>query len=179
MDVRLVEGPEAFDLPEWRKLFWSDPNRHIFAVPEYSRVWWDEFGAGKQLLTLAFYDPNPLALAPLMIDETSEGRRIRFVGGDDLTDYLGPLIAQPEEQPAVAESLLRCLRDEVGDWSCFKANCLPVPFGFAEWLIEAADRLGMPFSVEQPELTAVLPLPGAFEEYLETLPQKQRTRTAP
>lgn len=169
-----MEGERAFDLPQWRDLVMLDPNSHIFSTLEWNRLWWDSFGEGKRLVVVTFVDPDPVGLAALMIDDTDEGRRIRFLGGDDLTDYLGPLVAGPDHQGPVAEALLNYLSTDLDDWSYFDAKCLPVPFGFSEWFVEAADRLGMTFSVEMTEMTAVLPLPPTFDDYLASLTQKQR-----
>ena len=174
MDVRIAESAEAFDLPQWRELARLDPNGNIFFTPEWGRLWWDSFGEGKRLVVVTFVDPEPVGLAALMIDDTEDGRRIRFLGGDDLTDYLGPLVAGPDHQGPVAEALLSYLSKDLDDWSYFDAKCLPVPFGFSEWFVEAADRLGMTFSVEMTEMTAVLPLPPTFDDYLASLTQKQR-----
>lgn len=170
----MCETEEAFDLPEWRALAASDPHRTIFSLPEWSRSWWDEFGEGKKLFVLTFLDPEPIGLIPLVLDQVDRAVRVRFLGGDDLTDYLGPLSASDEHHPAIADLLVRFLLEEVGGWSYFLAKCLPVPFGFAEWLVEAADRLGMGFTLEQDELTAILPLPSSVDEYFEQLPRKDR-----
>lgn len=174
VDVKLTDTLDAFDLPEWRTLLKLDPNRHIFATPEWHRVWWEEFGAGKKLFVLTFLDPEPVGLAALMLDLPEEGGRLRFVGGDDLTDYLGPLSLGGEHHPAMAEALLTYLRDEIPGWSFLDAKCIPVSSGFSESLAEAAGRLGMGFAMRQEEVTAVLQLPDSFETYFERLPTKQR-----
>lgn len=174
MDVKVTDTAEAFDLPEWQSLVDADPNRHIFATPVWHRLWWGAFGEGKRLLVLTFLDPEPVGLAALMLDRPEEGGRLRFVGGDDLTDYLGPVSAGEKHHQAIAETLLAYLRDEIPQWAWFEARCLPVPFRFADWLVESADRLGLRFSLDQEELTAVLSLPDSFDEYLEGLPSKKR-----
>ena len=74
----------------------------------------------------------------------------------------------------MAQALLTYVRDKLGDWSYSDAKSMPVPFGFSEWLIEAADRLGVLSRLELHELTAVLALPSSFDEYLGGLPRKQR-----
>lgn len=174
MKIEVIEGEAVFDLPEWRALAQAEPNRHIFASPEWNRVWWEEFGSGKRLLTLVFRRESPLALASFIIDDTDAGRRLRFLGGDDLTDYLGPLVNSRDDQQRVAAGMLRWLKEELDDWSYLDAKCLPVPFGFAEWLVEAADSLGLEFSIELADMTAVLPLAASFDEYVERLHGKQR-----
>ena len=181
LEVNLTEGPQGFDLPEWQALLDGDPFRHIFATPEWSRVWWEEFGkdpAGtKRLLVLTFLDPDPIGLAPLVLDPMGpdpSGGTLSFLGGDDLTDYMGPISLGHERQPAIAEALLTYALERIPGWSCFDARCLPVPFGFAEWLVEAADRLGLPFKVDEHEMTAVLALPDSFDAYLQQLGNRRR-----
>src|ERR1700704_2571096 len=142
LDVKLTEGPEAFDLPEWPVLLERDPYRHIFATPEWSRVWWEEFGAGRRLLVLSFCDPDPVGLAPLVLDP--EAAVLSFLGGDDLTDYMGPISVGHESQRAIADTLLGYALEDIPSWCSFDARCPPVPFGFAEWLRRAAAPRGAP-----------------------------------
>jgi CelD/BcsL family acetyltransferase involved in cellulose biosynthesis len=172
--VKQEQVPGIFDSPLWRELLAADPNRHIFATPEWNRLWWEQFGEGQRALVLSFHDPDPVGLAAFTIDETPQGRRLRFMGGDDLTDYQGPLISQERYRRGVAETLLTYLSDELDDCDYLEAKCLPVPFGFSEWLVEAADRLGMQFELELHELTAVLALSDSWEEYLARLGKKKR-----
>lgn len=174
MDIKLVETPEAFDLPEWRLLVERDGSRHFFALPEWHRTWWEEFGSGKRLAVLIFLDPEPVGLAGLMIDSVNGRKRLRFLGGDDLTDYLGPVVPNKEKMPKVAHSLVDYLLGDLTDWDYFEAKALPVPFGFADWLAEAADSRHLSFSVSEEELTVVLPLPRSFDEYLASLTNKNR-----
>lgn len=175
MEIKSSEIGNAFDLPEWRSLLRADPNRHIFATPEWSRLWWDHFGEGRQSgLALTFYSPDPVALAALTIDQTDRGRRIRFLGGDDLTDYQGPLIAAEQYRAPVAETFLQHLVEDFDGWDYLEAKGLPVPFHFSEWLVEAASRMGLKFELELHELTAVLMLPATWAEYLGGLDSKKR-----
>lgn len=168
-------------MPEWRELLEADPNRHIFSTPEWNRLWWDRFGQGRQQgLVLTFSDtgsapaPGIVGLAALTIDQTEDGRRVRFLGGDDLTDYQGPLIASEQYRPAVAEAFITYLLNDFDDWDYLEAKGLPVPFHFSEWLVEAADRLKLEFELELHELTAVLMLPKTWDEYLAGLGKKKR-----
>lgn len=160
----LTEGPQAFDLPEWPRLLERDPYRHVFVTPEWCRVWWEEFGAERQLLVLSFNDPDPVGLAPLVLDP--ESAVLSFLGGDDLTDYMGPISEGHESQRAIADTLLAFCLDKVPGWCSLQGRCLPVPFSFAEWLVEAADRRKLPFQVDEHEMTAVLGLPDSFDAYL-------------
>jgi CelD/BcsL family acetyltransferase involved in cellulose biosynthesis len=174
METRREDFPVLLDSDIWRELLEADPNRHIFATPEWNRRWWEQFGQHQTAVVLSFADPDPVGLAALTVDDTPEGWRIRFMGGDDLTDYQGPLIKGELHRRGVAEAILHYLKDEFDDWDYLEAKCLPVPFGFSEWLVEAADRLGMGFELELHELTAVLALPDSKDAYLRGLAKKKR-----
>jgi CelD/BcsL family acetyltransferase involved in cellulose biosynthesis len=121
---------------------------------------------------LSFCDPEPVGLAPLVLDP--EAALLSFLGGDDLTDYMGPISEGHESQRAIADALLGYALDEIPTWCSFHARCLPVPFGFAEWLAEAADRRGLPFTMDEHEMTAVLSLPDSFDAYLDQLGRSRR-----
>lgn len=138
-------------------------------------MWWEEFGGGRQLRVLSFLDPEPVGLAALVVDPgAGDGGTLSFLGGEDLTDYMGPITAGHEHLRSVAEALVTYAVGEIGGWSTLDARCMPVPFGFAEWLVEAADRLGLAFEVDEHEMTAVLGLPSTFDGYLEQLGKGRR-----
>lgn len=176
MEVNAHPIRDAFDLPEWQKLLEADPNRHIFATSEWNRLWWNRFGEGRQEgVVLTFSDAGEtVGLAALTIDRTDRGRRVRFLGGDDLTDYQGPLVASEKDRPAVAEAFVRYLVETFDDWDYLEAKGLPVPFHFSEWLVETVDRMELEFELELHELTAVLMLPDSWESYLGGLGKKKR-----
>jgi CelD/BcsL family acetyltransferase involved in cellulose biosynthesis len=136
-DVRVHTTPDAFALPAWRELLGRDPARHVFATPEWHRVWWEEFAGDKELFVLELVrDGATAAIVPLYrkseragrLGETPEqpGRRVlRFVGGIDLTDYLGPICA-PEDRPAVAGALVAWLRSGEVGWDELDAHNMPL-----------------------------------------------------
>ena len=51
-DISLDCTERCFDLPAWRELLESDPDRHIFATPRWAKLWWEEFRTGKDLFLL-------------------------------------------------------------------------------------------------------------------------------
>lgn len=174
LEVSVHNDPGAFDVPGWRRLLDSDPRAKVFATPEWNRIWWEEFGAGKDLLVLTFEQAGePLGIVPLYAKE-EEGRRVlRFVGGIDLTDYLGPICA-PADRPEVARRLVEWLSTTDERWDVFDAHNLPVPDGFADALISEADGAGFRYQVEEEETAAILRLPVSFDDYLASLASKER-----
>lgn len=174
LEISLDCTEECFDLPEWRELLISDPDRHIFGTPLWNKLWWEEFGAGKDLFLLTMKARDRIVAVVPLYRKTEQAKRVlRFVGGIDLTDYLGP-ICSLEDRGDVAESLVEWLLTTDVGWDEFDAHNMPVPFGFAEFLVERADHRGMSFKLDQEETAAVLPLPSEWEVYLESLDSKER-----
>lgn len=174
LDITVDGTEKCFDLPEWSQLLARDPNRQIFASPGWNRVWWEEFRAGKDLVVLTMRRSGDLvAVVPLYRKIDADRKILRFVGGIDLTDYLGP-ICSLEDRDDVAATLVDWLANTDVDWDELDAHNLPVPLGFSEFLAERADADGFRFKIDQEETTAVLPLPKTWDEYLQGLGSKDR-----
>ncbi len=174
LDVRTDCTASCFELPEWRGLLTRDPNRHVFATQEWNKAWWEEFSAGKELVILTMWRSGELAAIVPLYEKEEAGRKVlRFVGGIDLTDYLGPICA-PADRGPVAEALVQWLATTDRPWDELDAHNLPVPFGFAELLVETTDRLGFAFTLDQEETSAVLALGDDWEIYLGGLDKKDR-----
>lgn len=174
LDIHVQEGPEALEVPQWRDLLHSDPGAGVFATLEWNQVWWEEFGTGKEPYTLVMKRAGEvMAIVPLY-RKSEDGRRVlRFNGGIDLTDYLGPICA-PGDRFEVADALVTWLKDNSSEWDEFDAHNMPVPSGFAEFLVERADCAGFRFLLEQEETAALLSLPADFDSYLASLDSKDR-----
>lgn len=174
IQISLERDVRAFELPFWEQLAASSDAPHIFATPQWHRAWWEEFGAGKELVVLVLERRGePFGIAPFYV-KVEDGRRVlRWVGGIDLTDYLGP-ICSPADRAAVAEAVVGWLRDGEVSWDVFDAHNMPVPHGFAEMLVDHADRAGFRFEIEQEETAAILRLPHDWDGYLASLKSKER-----
>lgn len=174
VDVQPIRDSVGFDLLEWRALLARDPERHIFATPEWSRVWWEEFPNNKDLFVLKLRrDGDTFAIAPLYRKNEPDRKVFRFVGGLDLTDYLGPICSR-QDRDRSAQTLIEWLVHTDEEWDTFDAHNLPVPLGFADQLVDHADRSGLDFSIEQEEITGILELPTDWDSYLATLESKER-----
>jgi CelD/BcsL family acetyltransferase involved in cellulose biosynthesis len=174
LDVTVRHDEACFTLPEWRLLLTRDPNRHVFATPEWARVWWDEFSAGKDLVVLTMArDGDAAAVVPLYRKREKGRAVLRFVGGIELSDYLGPICAL-EDRDDVASALTGWLADTDVAWDELDAHNMPVPLGFAEYLVDHADRRGFRFKIEQEDTSAVLPLTAEWDAYVASLGAKER-----
>lgn len=174
LDVRVDCEQGCFDLPQWKELLERDPNRHVFATPEWNRVWWEEFGAGKEIFVLTMTRGDEVAaIVPLYRKPEGDRAVLRFIGGIDLTDYLGP-ICSIDDRDAVADTLVSWLTTTDVLWNEFDAHNMPVPFGFAEFLVDRADRRGLEFALDQEDTSAIILLPESWESYLASLKSKER-----
>ncbi|MBA2425704.1 MAG: GNAT family N-acetyltransferase [Actinobacteria bacterium] len=174
LTVKLECQEDCFDDPAWGRLLDHDPNRHIFASPQWHRLWWGEFKAGKELLVLTMRRAGGVAAFVPLYRKQEDGRDIlRFVGGIDLTDYLGP-ICSLDDRDDVADALTGWLGTTETSWDELDAHNMPVPLGFAEFLVESADRRGFGFLLEQEETSAIVVLPDSWDTYLEGLDSKER-----
>lgn len=174
LDIDLECTEKCFELPAWRDLLAADPDRHIFASPRWNKVWWEEFGAGKDLFLVVMKRGDAVAAVVPLYRKIQDGKKIlRFIGGIDLSDYLGP-ICSLDDRDDVADTLVEWLTTTEVEWDEFDAHNMPVPFGFAEFLVERADRKGLRFEIDQEDTSAVLLLPKDWETYLETLAAKER-----
>ena len=174
LDIDLECTERCFELPAWRQLLSGDPDRHIFASPRWNKLWWEEFGGGKDLFLMVMKRGDEVAaVVPLYRKVENDRKILRFVGGIELTDYLGP-ICSLEDRDDVAQALVQWLATTDVEWDEFDAHNMPVPFGFAEFLVERADAEGLEFKIDQEETAAVLLLPPDWETYLESLDSKER-----
>jgi CelD/BcsL family acetyltransferase involved in cellulose biosynthesis len=174
LEVSVECDERCFDLPEWRELLARDPDRHVFATPEWNKLWWEEFGENKELFLVKMCRGKDVAaLVPLYLKREGDRKILRFVGGIDLSDYLGP-ICSLDDRGAVADALIGWLAGTEVEWDELDAHNMPVPFGFAEFLVERADNGGFAFALEQEETSAVLILPSDWDFYLSRLDSKDR-----
>jgi CelD/BcsL family acetyltransferase involved in cellulose biosynthesis len=174
LDVRVDCDEDCFELPQWRELLARDPNRHVFSTPEWNRVWWDEFKGNKDLFLLTMArGEDVVAIVPLYRKSEGDRKVLRFMGGIDLTDYLGPICSE-DDRDEVADALVEWLMTTDVEWDEFDAHNMPVPFGFADFLVDRADRRDLNFSLDQEETSALLLLPNSWDEYLDQLKSKDR-----
>ena len=161
------DDPAAFRTRDWTGLVEADPKGTFFHTPDYLKVWWEEFGSGSRLLPSSWTATAHWPCAP-----SRSWTGATFLGGFDVTDYMGPS-GCPGAEDAVAKELLEAMRrDAVG------------PGGPAQ----PAPRRSVARSpgVMRPRRTACptrdcptapprsSTLPDSFEAYLAALPAKLR-----
>jgi CelD/BcsL family acetyltransferase involved in cellulose biosynthesis len=173
MRITFSDDGRDFHGRDWTDLVLADPSGTFFHTPAYLKLYWEEFGARPEHLLLAFAEDGDGGQIGAVAFERV-GETLRFLGGTEVTDYLGP-VARDGDQGAVAKELFAALgrRD---DWSGADLRGLPEDAPWLGLLGDAASAEG--FSVEVTDdrngVAPFLPLPGSWDEYLANLPSKLR-----
>jgi CelD/BcsL family acetyltransferase involved in cellulose biosynthesis len=173
MRITFSEDGRDFHRRGWAELVEADPASTFFHTPEYLKLYWEEFGEQPEHLLFAFAEEDDGtqigAVAFERIDET-----LRFLGGTEVTDYMGP-VGVPERREAIAKELWTSLltREE---WSSADLRGLPEDSPWLPLLRDAAAAagLGVEETEDQNGVAPILPLAPTWEAYLEGLPSKLR-----
>ncbi len=172
MDIVFSEDGRDFTRRDWSSLVTADPAGTFFHTPEYLKLYWEEFAERPEHLLLCFAEEDGTQVGAVALERIDE--TLRFLGGTEVTDYMGP-VAVPELQGTVAKELLAALgRRE--DWGVADLRGLPADRPWLGVLAEAAAAQGFGVDVvdDQNGVAPFLPVPGSYDEYLAGLPPKLR-----
>jgi len=154
--------------PEWRELLPRAGMSKLFASPTWLRVWWDVFGAGRELILLSVRrDGELVGVVPLM----REDDRLRFAGDTEICDYMD-LIVLPGEEEAVLSAALRSLGEE--PWRELTLWAVPEGSPTIDALKRLAAKLGFSVEVEMEDVCPQIELPAAWDDFLAGLGKKDR-----
>jgi CelD/BcsL family acetyltransferase involved in cellulose biosynthesis len=165
--VEVTSDPTAFRIWDWSGLAAADPDGTIFHTPGWLKVWWEEFGTGDLAIVVARRADRVVAACAFEVIEAE----LRFLGGFDVTDYLGP-VGLPEERPAAAHALLAAV--EALPWTRADLRGIPLESPWLDALGSAASRAGWTVVRDAEGVAPLLELPGSFDAYLAGLPAKLR-----
>lgn len=154
--------------PEWRQLLHGVPLRCAFVHPVWLRSWWQEFGAGRELILLtARHDGALAAVAPLMRQDS----RLTFAGDTQVCDYMD-VIAPADNRAALLAAVLRSLSEE--PWTEIVLWALPEDSPTLAALPAVCRDLNLVFQQELEDVCPRLHLPASVDEYFEGLDKKDR-----
>jgi CelD/BcsL family acetyltransferase involved in cellulose biosynthesis len=102
------------------------------------------------------------------------GETLAFLGGTEVTDYMGP-VARETDRAGVAKELLGALVREEG-WARADLRGLPADSPWTPLLADAARSQGLRVEVIDDDngVAPFLPLPSSWDDYLGSLPSKLR-----
>ncbi len=173
MQITFSEDGRDFQRRGWEELVAADPAGTFFHTPAYLKLYWEEFGETPEHLLLAFAEEDDGtqvgAVAFERMDDT-----LRFLGGTEVTDYMGP-VGLPDHHKAVASELWTALlkRD---DWNAADLRGLAEDMPWLGHLREAAAGQGLTVqeTEDQNGVAPFLALAPTWDSYLEHLPSKLR-----
>lgn len=179
IELRTHEGLPSDELrSEWELLLDEDPDATFFHTPRYLETWHRVLGqrATPRIHTV-HRDGRLVGLIPEAHERegspTGPLEVIRFMGGTEVTDYLGP-IARPEDRGDVARAYLTGLGED-RDWDELVAGGLAVDTGWSEAITAAAADLGLTvLEVAHEDVCPRLTTEGGYDAYLDRLPGKLR-----
>jgi CelD/BcsL family acetyltransferase involved in cellulose biosynthesis len=173
--MRIVFSDDGRDFHRrgWAELVEADPAGTFFHTPAYLKLYWEEFGDTPESLLLAFAEEDDGTQVGAVAFERI-GETLRFLGGTEVTDYMGP-VGLSDRQDAMAKELWTALLARE-DWGEADLRGLPEDRSWLGLLRDAAAAADL--SVEETDdqngVAPFLPLPASWDEYLAGLSSKQR-----
>lgn len=171
MRIVFSEDGRDFHRRGWRELVQADPAGSFFQTPAFLKLYWEEFGETPEHLLLAFAEEDDGSQVGAVAFERIE-ETLRFLGGTEITDYMGP-VGLPERQDAMAKELWTALlaRD---DWAEADLRGLLEDQPWFGLLRDSANAQGLVVREDEDGVAPFLPLPGSWDEYLAGLSSKYR-----
>ncbi len=168
MPLEWTDDPTVFASREWADLHRVDPEATFFHTPTYLKLFWEEFGAHGLQVAFVTEGEAPVAVAAF---DLTDGL-LTFLGGFDVTDYMGPVGAPGRREQAAKELLTGLAARE--DWDLADLRSLPEGGTWLPLLAGAARDAGLRAEVGDDGVALMLPLPRTFEAYLAGLTGKLR-----
>ena len=177
MKISFSEDGRDFHRRGWAELVDADPAGTFFHTPDYLKLYWEEFGEQPDHLLLAFAEEEDGQETDRQVGAVAFeriGTTLRFLGGTEVTDYMGP-VGMPGAQETIAKELWVALLTRE-DWATADLRGLAEDLPWLGLLRDAALGLGLDVEETQDQngLAPFLPLAGTWEAYLAALAAKQR-----
>ena len=149
MSVEVVVHRDLSDpalVAGWSALADADPGATLFQRPRFLTAWYEVLGGRSIVRSLEVRrDGAMIGFAPLSVEAVGSiggpVELIRFLGGTEVTDYLGPLSA-PADRGTVADALLAHLAED-RHWDELALTGLATDVGWHELLADAAKAHGL------------------------------------
>jgi CelD/BcsL family acetyltransferase involved in cellulose biosynthesis len=168
VEVDRTDDPTAFSSRDWTSLVEEDPEGTLFHTPRFLKLYWEEFGGGA--LELAFVRDGDETVAATAI-EVREGL-LAWLGGFDVTDYMGP-VGFPGSRDRAAKELLAAMAER-DDWDRADLAGLPEEGAWLPALRAGAEAVGLRTEVGEDSVAPLVRLAASYREYLSGLPGKLR-----
>jgi CelD/BcsL family acetyltransferase involved in cellulose biosynthesis len=140
----------------------------IFVLPPWLEAWWHDFGSEAELYLGVIRKGRTIAgIAPLLL----RGKEASFIGSTDLCDYLDFVVV-----PGKEVEFFNILLDDLQGRGITRLNLRPLKpnSSVLTSLVGIARNRNYDVSRKVEDVSLELDLPPTWQEYLNTLSQKQR-----
>jgi CelD/BcsL family acetyltransferase involved in cellulose biosynthesis len=169
---------DAALITAWDALAARDADATLFQRARWLARWESVLAGQRQMRTRTFLREGRLVgvlceTRELMRLASGPAELIRLAGGDEVTDYLGP-VAAPQDRADVADAYVATLSNDRG-WDEVVLGGLAADTGWHQLFADAAERHGL--VVTDAGVEAVCPrvdLTGGLDAYLGRLPGRMR-----
>jgi len=168
MAVEWIEDPTAFVSRDWSELAQADPEGTLFHTTRYLKLYWEEFPPQRLLIGIVTRGGEDVAAAAFGLT----GDTLAWLGGLEVTDYMGP-VGLPEAREVAAKELLAAVAGRE-DWREADLAGMPRKGAWVRALLGAAADVGLEAAVADGGGAPFLELPPTHDEYLAGLPGKLR-----
>lgn len=162
----------------WEDLVDADPLGTVFHTPDYLELWAEVLGTRAAVrVHEVVEDGTTVGIVPVTMERegspTGPLEVVRFMGGTDVTDYLGPVSLPGHRDTVVTTYLDRLVQD--ADWDEFVVGGMVVGSDWEQlWLEETGERGLTTLGAAPEDVCPRVDLTGGYGAYLDRLPGKQR-----
>lgn len=162
-------NPIAPLLPEWERLYRSDPEATPFSSPTWARAWWPHWaGSARPWIVTARHDSRLVALAALILRRRGPFR-VACELGRNPSNYWTILC-----EPAVRRDGTRAIVEEIvqhsTEWDALTVTGLSTGSATEAALADSGLHVSRRAPVPHPGIE----LPDNFDQYLQRLPRRRR-----
>lgn len=178
IEVRVHEALGGPDVrAEWESLVAEDQQASVFHTPRYLQVWIDEFAAGDPRVRTFHRDGRLVGVVPELHHRegsaTGPIELIRLLGGEDVTDYRGP-VGRREDRADVMAAWVESLQADL-DWDELYLAGVPADTAWLDTLESAASGAGWrPMGRETEDVCPRVDVSQGYDAYLKGLSGKER-----
>lgn len=161
---------------EWRDLLGQCATHTIFQTWEWNQLWWKHFGepGGLFLLTVRNSEGRLVGIAPLYRNfDGNDRKRIQFIGGTDVSDYLDFIVTEAEEA-AFYGAVIDFLGSHSEFWDIADLHCLPAGSPTVSTLSELCEQKALRGTLTFEDVCPRTELPPSWNEFLAGMSQKER-----